>query len=206
MADAEGETTERTTKVERVIEEYHLHGLAAELAERWTAPSAERDSLRELARYVNRRILEAALAEAGVDVLEGELENYYRLLTDDDVSAGRRTEARSRLEHDGVDVDAVEGDFVSHQAIHTFLTERAGVSFEGASSEERIERTRESLERLQGRVETVAENNLDRLAGTEDLDIGDVSVLLSLDVVCNDCGQRYDLAELLEVGGCECQS
>ena len=204
MADGQGETAERTTKVERVVDEYDLQGVEVELAERWTAPAAERDSLRDLAADVNQRMLAAALADAGVDVLEGELENYYRLLTDGDVSAGRRTEARSRLAHEGVAVDELEADFVSHQAIHTYLTERAGVSFEGASTDERIERTRESLERLQGRVESVAANNLERLAAAGDLDIGEVSVLLSLDVVCNDCGRRYDLAELLEAGGCEC--
>lgn len=204
MADADGTRAGRRTKIERIIDRYQVPDLETALVERWTASGEERDSLRELARYVNVRVLEAALADASVDTLDGEIENYYRLLTDDDVSAGRRTEARARIDQAGVDVDELERDFVSHQAVHTFLTERAGVSYEGASREERIERTRESLQRLRGRVESVADNNLERLAESGDLDVGDVSILLSMTVVCNDCGGQYDLETLLEGRQCDC--
>lgn len=204
MAESDDTGAGRRTKVERIIDRYELPALERALVERWTASGEERSSLRELAREVNVRVLEAALAEASVDTLDGEVENYYRLLTDDDVSAGRRTEARARVERTGVDVDQLERDFVSHQAVHTFLTERAGVSYEGASREERLERTRESLQRLRGRVETVADNNLERLAEAGDLDVGDVSVLLSVTAVCNDCSHQYDLDTLLQEGQCDC--
>jgi hypothetical protein len=204
MAEADDAGTDRRTKLERIIDRYEMPELETTLVERWTASGEERSSLRELARDVNVGLLEAALAEAGVDTLDGEVQNYYRLLADDDVSAGRRTEARSRIDRAGVDVDQLERDFVSHQAVHTFLTERAGVSYEGASREERIARTRDSLQRLRGRVETVADNNVERLAEAGDLDVGDVSVLLSVTAVCNDCGRQYDLDTLLEEGQCAC--
>lgn len=202
MADAE--STGRRTKIERVIDEYDLEGLETELAARWSAPAGERDSLRDLARYVNERILAAALERAGVDVVAGEVENYYRLLTDEDVSAGRREEARTTLDQQGVDVDALERDFVSHQAVHTFLTDRAGITYEGTTTSERLENARDALARLEGRVQSVAERNVDQLASAGHLDVGDVGVLVSLDVVCNDCGQRYDVGTLLEAGGCDC--
>jgi hypothetical protein len=204
MAGIDDGGSGRRTKVERIIDRYEVPELETTLVERWTATGEERSSLRELARDVNVGLLEAALAEAGVDTLDGEVQNYYRLLADDDVSAGRRTEARSRIDRAGVDVDQLERDFVSHQAVHTFLTERAGVSYEGAPREGRIERTRQSLQRLRGRVETVADNNLVRLAEAGDLDVGDVSVLLSVTAVCNDCGRQYDLDTLLDEGQCAC--
>lgn len=204
MSDGGSGDGRRQTKIERVVERYDLTGLETELAVRWTAPPAERESLRDLAAYVNERILAAALAEAGVDVLPGEVENYLRLLRDDDVSAGRRTEARSSLEQAGVYVERVETDFVSHQAVHTYLTERAGVEFEGATTAERLERTRDAIARLEGRVQTVAERNIEQLAAADHLAVGDVSVLSSLDVVCGDCGERYDFDALLERGGCAC--
>lgn len=204
MADAEESGGARQTKVERLVEEYDLPELEGELQARWSAPDGERDSLRDLARYVNLVIFEAALDRAGVDAIAGEVENYYRLLADEEVSAGRRAEARSTLEQHDIDVSALETDFVSHQAVHTFLTERAGLSYEGTSSADRLENTREAMARLEGRVQSVAERNVEELASADHLDVGDVSVLVSLDVVCNDCGERYDFETLVEAGGCEC--
>lgn len=45
----------------------------------------DRRSLLELAAYFNRAVLEAALEEEAVQVLDGEIKNIYRLLTDDNV-------------------------------------------------------------------------------------------------------------------------
>jgi hypothetical protein len=204
MADADAEENRRPTKIERVMDRYELSGLQAELVARWTAPQGERDSLRDLAQFVNERLLAVALEEAGHEALPGEVENYYRLLRDDDVSAGRRMEARSSLEQAGIDVERLESDFVSHQAVHTYLTDRAGVEFEGVSTEERLSRTRGALARLEGRLRSVAERNLDQLEGADHLDVGDVNVLVSLDVVCTGCGERYDFETLLDQGGCAC--
>ena len=49
---------------------------------RWTRED-DRGSLRELADWLNERLLEAPLSEAGVQTVDGEVTNYYRLLTDD---------------------------------------------------------------------------------------------------------------------------
>ena len=206
MADGGSESTPRRSKVERVVEKWDLEDLPAELARRWTSEGEERHSLRELARYFNERVLQAALAESRVDVLDGEVSNIYRLLTDDDVSAGQRTETRSRLEREGLELAELEADFVSHQAIHTFLTDRQNVSLPTESDEMRLDKSRETLQKLRGRVESVAINEIERLTDSGALTAGDVSVLLSLDIVCNDCGERYDFEELLDEGGCRCGS
>lgn len=202
MTDAE--RSRRRTKVERVVDEYDLDGLAADLAARWTGTGDERASLRELADDVNERILAAALSQAAVDVLDGEVSNMYRLLTADDVPARERTEARARLEREGLDVEDLRSDFVSHQAVHTFLTERQNVTYEGADSEERIDNARTTLRRLEGRIESVTENTIERLRATEDLDVGDIGAFVSLQVVCNDCGRQYDVETLLEDRTCGC--
>lgn len=204
MADSDADGSGRLTKIERIIYRYDLEGLGAELAARWTASLEERDSLRDLAAYVNERVLASALESAGVDALPGEVENYYRLLRGEGVSAGRRTEARSSLAQAGIDVDELTGDFVSHQAVHTYLTRRAGVDYERPSTGERLDRTRVAIERLQGRAQSVAERNLEQLANAGHIDVGDVSVLVSLDVVCSECGERYDVETILERGGCGC--
>lgn len=58
----------------------------------------------------------------GAQLLDGEVENTYRLPTDEDVSEADRTRARRCLEPDWVDVESVVHNFVSFQAIRTFLT------------------------------------------------------------------------------------
>lgn len=205
MVESGGDTGGRRTKIERVAEEHGLDDVEAELAERWTAADGERKSLRELAHSFNERLLAAALEEADVETFDGDVSNIYRLLTDDDVTAGQRTETRARLERQGIDLASLESDFVSHQAVHTYLTDRRNLSLPTLTDQERLENSRETLRKLRGRVESVATNDLERLAEVDVLDVGDVSVLLSLDVVCNDCGERYDFEELLEEGGCGCR-
>lgn len=83
------------------------------LEDLWTAEGDERESLRSLADRFNRRLLAAAMDDAGMAALEWEVANLYRLLTSDDVSSGNRTEARRRLEQNGIDIEQLERDLVT---------------------------------------------------------------------------------------------
>lgn len=190
-------------KVERVIEEYSLDGLGAELERRWTGAHGERESLRSLADRFNRAVLRRRLERAGAAPLDGEIENTYRLLRGDDVSTGMRTEARRQLERDGVDVDALESDFASHQAIHTYLRKHRGAELE-ADQRNRSEKEARTIRRLQGRTAAVAENSLERLSGAGDVTLGDFEVFTDVQVYCSDCGTQYDVVELIRRGGCDC--
>ncbi|MFW6382649.1 MAG: rod-determining factor RdfA [Haloferacaceae archaeon] len=193
------------TKVERVIEAYGLT-IGEELADRWRGEGYERESLRALADRFNEAVLGAAMREAGLRPLEGEAANTYRLLTDDGVSAGMRTQARRRLERAGIDVSDLRSDFVSHQAIHTYLTDERGVSppTDGRSPAERLADDRETIQRLESRLEAVTDNTLDRLVRTDQLSIGDPSVIVDVQVFCADCGQQYAVGDLLGAGHCDC--
>jgi hypothetical protein len=192
-------------KVERVLEAYGLDGLGDELERRWTGATGERESLRSLADRFNRAVLRTALDEAGASPLDGEVENTYRLLRGDDVSPGMRTEVRRQLERDGVDLDSVESDFVSHQAIHTYLREHRGAELE-TEEESRIEKETQTIRRLQGRISVVTESGLTRLSNAGDVTIGDFEVLTDVQVYCSDCGSQYEAVELIERGGCDCES
>jgi len=75
----------------RLIEEYGLDGMGDELERRWTASGDDRTNLRDLAERFNQQLLAEALAEAGLQPLSGEIENTYRLLTDEDVNSADRT-------------------------------------------------------------------------------------------------------------------
>ena len=61
------------------------------------------------------------LEDAAVQTFDGEIENMYRLLTDDDVSSAESTRIKRRLERDGVDVETLLSDFVTYEAIGTYL-------------------------------------------------------------------------------------
>jgi len=191
------------SKVARLIESYELAPLGAELETAWLGEAGERESLRDLADRFNRALLLAAIRDAGMDVVDGETENYYRLLTDEDVSAGRRVEARNRLEGAGIDVDDLQASFVTYQAIRHYLTEVRGASYEAEQSEG-VERERSVIDRLQSRVERVVRDTVYRLSNAGRPAVGDYRVFVSVDVLCQDCGGQYTVGTLLDRGHCDC--
>jgi hypothetical protein len=194
----------RRSKVRRLIDEYDLEGEGERLENRWTANREDRLSLRELADDFNRRLLRAVMVEVGMNPLDGEVANTYRLLTDDDVSSGMQTQARQTLEREGVDVDELQKNFVSHQAIHTYLTKYRGVKRDEQTDEDRVQKGLDTIQRLRSRTAAVSENIVENLASTGRIDVGDFEVLVDVRVFCRDCGTQYDVQDLLEEGRCEC--
>lgn len=197
-------TTRSQYKIEKVARKYTLESIGDELAERWTRET-NAASLRELATYFNERVLREAMKEAGMSPLDGEVKNTYRLLSDEDVSSGVRTEARKRLEQSGVDLDQVESDFVTYQAIRSYLQDSRGLSYQPPSDEERIESVDGTIKQLQNRTVSVTEAKVTQLRETDRVDLGQFRVLLELRVLCEDCGNQYNVDDLLERGGCDCE-
>lgn len=202
-----GEPSARRSKVERVIETYELAGLGEELERRWLGVDRERQSLRKLAEYFNHQVLETALKQADEQPIDGEIENHYRLLMSDDVSASERTQAETRLARYGIDVEAVKRDFVSHQAIHTYLTEvrEASLPSDESSPKDAITNRREAILRLRNRLIAVAERSLDSLRQAGHLSLGEFEVMVGITVYCNDCGISADITNLFNQGGCDCR-
>jgi hypothetical protein len=191
-------------KVGRVADRYGLSDLDGELRTRWTGDGREKHSLRALERYLNRRVLAAVLRSAGVDTLEGEVENLYALLADDDTSEGVRVEARRRLERNGVDPEAVERDFVSHQSVHTHLQECLGVDHDPGEGPS-IEQGSSTVYALRSRTEAVTTSTLERLRDSGELDLDGFDVYVDVRVACEECGRFHELGGLFEAGGCKCQ-
>lgn len=192
----------RPIKVARLTTEYGLEDIGEKMSQRWTAEE-DRWSLRELADYFNQAILRSALEEEGEQLLDGEIENIYRLLTDSDVSQGDRNRVQRRLERAGLNVADVLEDFVSYQAIRTYLTEHQGAEYTPSGTDP-LERESENINQLRGRVDSVTRGKLEQLRTSGDLTIGEFRTLVDVRVVCEDCNNQYDIVELLEDGGCEC--
>ncbi|WP_343233115.1 rod-determining factor RdfA [Natrinema halophilum] len=198
---------ESDTKVARLIKSYNLDADTGDrLEELWTADGDRRESLRDLADRFNKALLETAVAAAGVSTVDGEIDNLYRLLTSDDVSSGNRTEARARLEKNGVDVDQLEHDFVTYQAIRSYLKKVYGAEYERDSETTRVDKVIETSQRLQSRIRSVTEKSLTQLKETNQISLGEFHLFIDITVLCEDCNTQYGLVELLREGSCECQS
>jgi hypothetical protein len=192
----------RRSKVARLIDEYDLQGLGAELEQQWTAEE-DRKSLRELARDFNWQLLEQALEEANVQYLDGEIKNTYRLLTDDEVSSAESTRVKRRLERDGVGVDKLKSDFVTYQAIRSYLKNHRGAEYTPAETDP-LEREATNVQKLRGRMVSVTEGKLEQFRDNDELTLGEFRTLADIRVVCEDCNTQFDILELLDRGGCNC--
>lgn len=202
MASEEAGRERRSNKVARLIDEYDLDGLGAELEEKWTAEGAERHSLRDLAEGFNLRLLRTALRDAGVGSVTGSQENVYRVLTDEEVSDADRIRVRRRLEQNDVDVETLLEDFVSYQSIRTYLQEYRDASYDVETDP--VEQAESTIGPLRTRLATVSESKLEAAADADAFDLGDFDVTVDVGVICHDCSTRHDVSALLERGGCEC--
>jgi len=194
----------RRTKVERVMEEYGLEEWGERLEAEWLGEGGERTSLRDLAAEFNRAVVRAALEEARGSVVSSDVESAYQTLVAGEAGEPDRIRKRRELERAGVDVDALESDVVSHQAIHTYLRRVRDAAFERDDSD-RLARKSETVQRLASRTRAVTETTVEELANAGLVTDRDYDVVVDLRVVCNDCGRDYTVADLFEQGGCDCE-
>jgi len=193
-------------KVGRVLGKHDLDDFHDDLEARWLGEDGRDErSLRELADELNVALLRHAMAEVGADPLEGEVENVYRLLTDDDVTTGVRTQQRNRLEQQGLDVGKLEEDFVTHQAVYNYLRKVLGATKEDEQEVDPVDKQRERVNRLRSRTAAVMESSLSELGSTEAFSLGTADSIVTLQVYCQDCGNQYEFEELLRRGGCDCE-
>lgn len=191
-------------KVGKVIKRRSLVGMGDELEAYWLGKDGEKKSLRELADYFNKAVLRSTFKDNERQYLTGDVENTYRLLTGDDVSSGERTQVRRSLEGDGVEVSALKSDFVTHQAIHTYLTEGRGVE-KDHNSKNQVDSSRKTINRLKNRLVAVTETILNRLNEKNTLVLGDFDVLVDVTVHCSKCGSHAGVLTVLADGGCDCK-
>jgi len=194
------------SKVARLIDAYGLAETGDTLEQQWTA-TEDRSSLRELADYFNRELLRTAIESAGATPLEGEVENLYHLLTDDDVTSGVREQTRNRLNQQGVDVDKIEDDFVTYQSIRTYLKKYrdANPPDMSTSPEDRINRKRSTVQRLTTRLADVTEQSLRDLVNASAITLGEFDIIVTVRVHCTSCGTQQSVSDLLSDRGCECE-
>lgn len=191
----------RGTKVSRVIDEYDLSGMGAELEAAWTGESGERTSLRDLADEFNETVLRTVLQENGISPSNFELTGTYEALQHG--SGTDKTRAQRRLEREGVNVDELTSDFVTHQSIHTYLTNDRNASLP-ERDDDAVDRRIETINKLKGRTAVVTEASIESILPADELDRVDYDVLVDVQVVCSECGSDYAVSEILRQDGCDC--
>lgn len=185
-------------KVGRAAAQYGLDRLDQRLLDR----RDDGASLRRLETVVNEAILAASLRDADADVI-GTPSSIYETLTDDDASAGQRTELEGRLSQAGVDVDALHSDFVSYQTVRTHLRECLDVET-NRQSQLSLADAQRTIEWARSRSEGIVERTIERLDGAEGFHAGDVDVNHVVRVSCPDCGASHPIEAFLDRGGCHC--
>lgn len=191
-------------KAGEVAAEFDLSGIHEELAREWTREDGP--GVRSLAEEFNKRVLRAAFRSAGTLPLAGEVDNVYRLLTDDEVSEADRTRARERLRQTGIAIEELEGKMVSHQTLYRHLRNCLDAEHEPTAKTpaERIDEWETRLHALQGRTENVTRQGIQQLRRHDAVDISSIGVSVDVTISCEDCGAFFSVTEFLETGACEC--
>jgi len=115
-----------------------------------------------------------------------------------------RTQQRNRLERAGVDVEELETEFVTHQAVYTYLTEALDVSKEN-EDDTPLQTHEQRVQRLRNRTVAVTENSLSVLENEGHLSLGPTEVVVDISVYCRSCDRQYEFSDLLQEGGCTCE-
>lgn len=144
------------------------------------------------------------MVAADVDILDSEIENTYRLLTEEDVTGGMRTQIETSLEREGVDLKQLCSDMVAHQSVHTYLTKVCDVKRRDKETY-RIEKTVSVIRRLKNRVTAVVERDLDGRLNTEQIALGESNVVVQAQAYCKRCDSQYKVSDLLSRNGCQCE-
>jgi DNA-binding transcriptional ArsR family regulator len=182
-----------------VIEQYELAGSDDEIVRR---REEENESLRALAEFVNTRILQRAIERHADQGVLADATSIYAQLTDGN-DAGKTAEIRERLTAVGVPVEELTENFVSHQTIRSHLNSCLDMET-GRSQATDIEEVENLIEWARTRDEEIIDRAISRLRESGKLDIGETSVIHSVRVICEECGQSHRLQELLDAEGCEC--
>ena len=188
-------------KLGRVADERELEGAPIRTVSEWREDGS---SLRTLADRFNQRVLRSAMNAVGSPPLDGEVPNLYRLLTSDAVSPGMRTQARNRLTEDGVDVEAVETDFVSYQTINRHIKSCLGYDEADRANPMDADQAEDRVYSLQHRTKEVTERTIEQLHRSAGIDFGEFEVYVNLSARCTECGTQLGVDELLTGETCRC--
>ena len=186
-------------KIPRLVDKYDLGDMGMKMVELWTAEAEEkRHTLKELKEMFNQEILRSAVAAEGVDTVAGEIEFGYEALTSDKATYSQREDFVDRMESKGVDIEAVESDFIKSSAtIHNYLKDVHNAEYK-TKEKPGPEKAKQQVKRLQTRAETVSEGWLKTLVENGNLPDHSYDVNVEFWVDVRETGRRISIKDLIE--------
>jgi len=198
-------------KVGQNVERYELPDLDAELVHRRREKDA---SLRDLADYINQRILAAALTAADVDVTEtlygavssdDVLTTLYEALAEEDTPAEQTARVRTRLSQLGVDIETVETDWVTHPTVRSHLQKCLDIDTQRTTTLT-PDGARDTIEWARTQCANVVDQTFTRLRNADIVSTGPLDVTVTIQLTCTECGKTYRPSQLLTRRECACTS
>lgn len=203
------ESSPCTCKVGRNIEQYRLDDLNTQLRRRRQEDGA---SLRELADYVNQRILAAALTAEDVDVddalfgsinSENALPILYEAIEGDETPAEQTARVRTRLAQLGVDIETVEADWITHPTVRTHLRECLEIDTQRTSTIAPDD-ARDTIEWARTQCTNIVDQTFTRLRNADVVSTGPLDITITIQITCTACRTTYRPSQLLTHRECAC--
>lgn len=187
--------TEYGCKVCRVLDERGMGRYEHRLVDHWQADRPQRKGYRQLATWLNVLMLRREMDRAGLSTLGDEAASKYDRLSADDSAVA--AEVSDGLRNSGIDVEALQNDFVSYGVVRTHLKECLGEDHEPTTSNWESD----AIEIAQSHAEQKATEAVRALVNKDKLESGgDVSVHVSVEVECDACHARVPAARALRRG------
>lgn len=189
-------------KVGRITTEYELPNVNPRLVEGWQSGT----SVRKLTEELNKDIIKTELNAANLGQIEWSRSPVYEALHTDELSDAEEIEIRRELNRAGVHAEQLSSDLVSHQTVYRHFTQCLNVSKDDDQTPaERRAKVKDTVYALQQRTEIVTESTIETLQSAGITDLGEIEVLVDLQVVCGDCGHSMDFETAISKG-CNCHT
>lgn len=209
MGNSADRTQGCSCKIGRNIDRYGLEELNEELQQRRYEDEA---SLRDLADYINRRILSAVLSESDIDLMDAAygavssdeaLAAVYETLASDEASPDREAYVRKRLEQNDIEINEIESHWVTHPTVRAHLNDCLDIETDRPT---RIttESAQDTIEWARTRCNQIVTQTISRLVSSGALSISDYDVSVVVQISCSNCENTYRPIELLERESCDC--
>lgn len=197
----------RPRKVPKLLGKYDLEGYGEELCDLWTRET-NRYSVRELEVKFNGRLIQAAVETHGGDIGAMTAEDYYQNLASDETDETKKQRIRDRLASFGVDVDALEADFVSYHGIYTYLRSRGATPGEESDTDEPETLVQSVLETAEDTRKTASDEltpELEQLSNAGVIPEASPEPHVTIKLTCAYCGAVHPLRRYLTRQGCGCE-
>lgn len=189
-------------KVCRVLDERGLERYNERMIDQWQGDKQTRKGYRELARWLNVTLLRREMDRAGLSTLGDEAESKYDRLVAGDSNAA---EIEHILEREGIDVDGLQGDFVSYGVVRTHIKECLGAEYEKSQSSEW---EREAIDIATDHARSKIEDAVSSLRSKGELDAGgEIDVTVTAELECSNCHSKVPLQRAVRREYlCECSA